>query len=110
MARDGSRPPGPCLLYTSDAADDEATHPDPLDGDLRPAARRTTEIDDTLAKPQQPKALVELDQLEGGARAVAEPARLDNVGIVKLARQPSRRGRFAPTRAADCDHRKAGAG
>ena len=36
------------------------------DGDLCPATRRAAEIDDAPARPQQTKALVELDQLEGG--------------------------------------------
>ena len=70
-ANDGA-PPGPAA--------------DANDGNLDPASRCATEIDDAVARPQQAKALVELDQLEGGARPVAEPTRLGDVGIVELAR------------------------
>src|SRR6516165_1857203 len=87
--------------------DDNPVTADARDGDLGPAARRAAEIDDTLAKPQQAKALVELDQLEGGARSVAEPPRFGDIGVVELARQPARRRRFAPAGAADFDRGKA---
>lgn len=59
-----------------------------LDGDLRPAARRTAEIDDAPAGQQQAETGIELDQLESGARAVAEPARFGDIGVVQLTRQP----------------------
>src|SRR4051794_2940721 len=49
------------------------------------------------------KALVELDQLERGARPIAEPVRLGDIGIVELPRQPFGRGRFAPARPLDAD-------
>ena len=39
--------------------------------DLRPAAGRGAEIDDALARREQPVAVVELDQLEGRAGAIA---------------------------------------
>ena len=81
--------------------------PDALDRDLRPAAGRAAEIDDPAAGRQQMKALVELDQLEGGARAIAEPLRLGDIGIVQLPRQPFGRGRFPPARALDA-HGKGG--
>jgi len=66
-------------------ANDRATTADPRDGDLCPATWSAAKIDDTPARPQQTKALVELDQLECGTRAVAEPARFGDIGIVQLA-------------------------
>ena len=61
---------------------------DPLGRDLAPAARRAAEIDHAQAARQQVKALVELLQLERGARAVALLPRLGDIGVVELPRQP----------------------
>ena len=61
---------------------------DALDGDLRPAARRTAELDHPAARQQQPETVVQFDQFEGRARAVAEPPCLRDIGVVQLTRQP----------------------
>src|SRR4029077_16604245 len=82
---------------------------DPGGGDLGPAARRATEIDDPYARPQQMVALVELDQLEGGARVVPEAVRLGDIGIVQLTVEPFGRGRLAPPRRPDPDGKRPGA-
>ena len=66
-----------------------------LSRDLTPAARRAAEIDNPRASRQQMKTRVELLQLEGGARPVALAARLGDVRIVQLPRQPIGRGRLA---------------
>ncbi len=60
----------------------------PLYGDLGPAAGSAAEIDDTPAGRQEMKAGVELDQLEGGARAKPLPLRLGDKRVVELAFQP----------------------
>ena len=41
--------------------DDNAARADALDGDLRPAARRTAEIDHPAARQQQPETVVQFD-------------------------------------------------
>src|SRR6185312_4662312 len=56
--------------------------------DLAPAARRRAEIDDSRSPLQEMKPVVELDQLEGGARAIALALGLGNIGIVELALEP----------------------
>ncbi len=61
---------------------------DALRRDLRPATGRRAEIDDARAALQEMEALVELDQLEGRARAIAEALGLGDIGIVELAREP----------------------
>ena len=73
------------------------------DRDLGPAARRAAEIDDPPARLQQMEAVVELDQLEGGARAVAKAVRLGDIGVVQLAGQPLGRGGLAPARLSDAN-------
>ena len=57
---------------------------------LRPAARRRAEIDDLLARLEQMIALVDLDELVGGARAPALALGRGHIGIVELALQPQR--------------------
>jgi len=57
-----------------------ATSGDPLDRDLCPTARRASQIDHPAARQQQPKAVVQFDQFEGGARPVTEPLRLCDIG------------------------------
>src|SRR4051794_39413965 len=86
-----------------------AARSDALDRDLCPAARRTAEIDDAVAGRQQMKTLVELDQLESGARAVAAKLCLGDIGIVELPRQPFGRGRFPAARALDAHGKGTGA-
>src|SRR5712671_1841110 len=78
IAREEYRAGQRCRLREVHADDAAVAGPagDTVYGDLRPAARCTAEVDDALARPQQAKPIVELDQLEGGARAVAEPPRL----------------------------------
>jgi hypothetical protein len=48
-----------------------ARGPHHLRGDLEPAARPAAEVDHALAHAQQPLALLDLEQLVGGAGAVA---------------------------------------
>jgi hypothetical protein len=64
-------------------------------GDLCPSSGRGAEIDDDAPGLQEPQPVVELDQLEGGARPVAcLPGRGDE-GVGELAGEPARRGRRA---------------
>ncbi len=50
-------------------------------------------IDHAHAAAQQLQLVVELHQLEGGARAVAQALRLGDIGVVELAFEPAGRGR-----------------
>ena len=59
--------------------------PDPLRGDLAPAAGRGAQIDHGHAGPQQMIFVVDLGELEGGAAAIAPALRLLDIGIVELA-------------------------
>src|SRR6476660_9484259 len=65
---------------------------DALCSDLRPAARRSTEIDNALTGFQQMVLVVDLDELERGARTKAFEPRPRDIGIVELALEPERRG------------------
>ena len=69
------------------------THP--FDRHLGPAAWRGAKIDDALAGAQNPAPVIDLDQFEGGARAVAPPLGLGHVGVGELAGEPAGRGGFA---------------
>ena len=60
--------------------------------DLRPAAGRGAEVDDALARLQQPVFVVDLDQLVGRPRAVALALGAGDVGVVELALEPALRG------------------
>src|SRR5262249_49959222 len=82
---------------------------DPLDRDLDPAAGRAAEVDHARARPQEAELVVELQELEGGARAVAALAGLGDIRVVELALQPALRGDGAPARGPDA-HRGAPAG
>jgi hypothetical protein len=73
-----------------------AGHPHPLHGDLGPAARGRAQVDDALAGGKEMKPVVELDELEGGPRAVAALARLGDVGVAQLALEPTDRRGLAP--------------
>ena len=64
---------------------------DALRRDLRPAAGRRAEIDDARAALQEMEPLVELDQLERRARAIAEALGLGDIGVVELAGEPGGR-------------------
>ncbi len=64
---------------------------DLLRRDLRPAAGRGTQIDDILARLENMIALVDLDQLESRALAIAFELGAHDIGIVQLALQPERR-------------------
>ena len=83
-------------LHRQDVGSDELTlalrRADALRRDLGPAAGRGAEIDHARAALQEMEAVVELDQLEGGARAIAEALGLGDIGIVELAREPGGRG------------------
>ena len=59
--------------------------------DLAPAAGRGAEIDDAQARLQQMVAVVDLDQLVGGARAIALGLGALHVGVVEVALQPAAR-------------------
>src|SRR6185503_1858019 len=65
-----------------------------LDRDLGPAAGRRAQIDDSLARLQQPRLVVDLAELERRARTQATPLGLVHIGIVELARQPLARRRL----------------
>src|SRR5215472_7980264 len=83
-------------------ADDDlssVTYSDALDRDLGPAARRAAQIDDPAAAPQQPETIIQLDQLEGCTRPVAEPLRSGDIRVVQLTGEPLCRRRLAPARA-----------
>ena len=62
---------------------------DPLGRDLAPTARRGAEIDDFRARPQQAIFVIELDQLEGRARAEALALGACHIGVVELAFEPT---------------------
>ena len=64
---------------------------DPLGGDGGPAARRRAEIDHPLAGAEKTEALIDLDELEGGARTKAEALGLGDVGVVELTLEPAGR-------------------
>src|SRR5262249_55559068 len=70
-----------------------------LDRDLGPAARRGAEIDHPCAGLEKAQLVIQLQELEGGTRAVAALPGFGNVRIVELALQPALRGdRAAPRR------------
>src|SRR5436190_5047001 len=54
------------------------------------------------------KALVDLDQLEGGARAIAETMRFGDIGIIQLTAEPFGRGRLPPPRRPDPNRERPG--
>ena len=63
--------------------------PTRLRRDLAPAAGRGAEIDDARARLQQMVLVVDLDQLVGGARAIALALGARDIGIVELALEPA---------------------
>ena len=65
----------------------------PAGGDLGPAAGGRAEVDDPLARGEQAEAVVDLDQLVGGAGAVAFGAGAGDIGVVELALEPAGRRR-----------------
>ena len=67
-----------------------------LDRHLGPAARRGAQVDHASAAGQEMEAVVELDELEGGARAITQAPRLGDVGVVELTLQPAGGGDLAP--------------
>ena len=77
------------------------SRPDPVSRHQRPAARRRAEVHHAGARAQHVEAVVELDQLVGGARAQALALGRGDVGVVELALQPARRRHAAPARGAD---------
>src|SRR6185437_11663083 len=76
-------------------------------GDLRPASGRAAEVDDARARAQDVEAVIELLQLEGGARAIAQAPGLADIGVVQLALEPLPRGRLALARGLDAHRRRA---
>ena len=68
---------------------------DPLDRHLAPAPRGGAQVDAARARAKEKEALVALDELDGGARAVALGARLGDVGVLELAPEPARRRELA---------------
>ena len=74
-----------------------------LDRDLRPAARRRAQVDDPAAAAQQAELVVELHQLERGARAQALLLRGADIGVVQLPLQPFLRRGGAAARGAQLD-------
>src|SRR5262249_60600701 len=84
---------GNCIHGRNIDGHDMASSADALDRDLCPAAGGRTEVDDSPARRQEMEAVVELQQLEGGPRAIAQAPRLGDVAIVQLTIQPARRGR-----------------
>lgn len=63
--------------------------PDPFGNDLGPAARRRPKIDHRLPRFQKSVALVELDELERGSRAVSLALSALNIGIVDVPLDPT---------------------
>src|SRR6202035_5646120 len=90
--------------------DDLALLADPFGRDLAPAAGRATEIDDAFAGRQKMKFLIELDQLERGARAITLPLGLGDIRVVELALKPERRRKRTLTCGLDAHRRHAAAG
>src|SRR5215831_17102866 len=76
--------------------DDAAAGADALYGDLRPTSRRAAKVYDPRPSSQEPVPIIQLDQLKGGTRPIAETPSLGNIGIIELPRKPRSRGRFAP--------------
>ena len=64
---------------------------DALCGDLAPAAGRGAEIDDAAAMLEQAIFVVDLDQLEGGARTKAFLLGARHIRIGELAFEPGAR-------------------
>src|SRR4051794_13050430 len=83
---------------------------DPLRRDLGPAARRGAEIDDALAGLQQAVLVVDLEELECGARAVALALGERHIGVVQLPLEPPLRRGGALARRLDPLLQGAGAG
>ena len=81
-------------LGAGDRRDGEEVDADHLggtafEGDLGPAAGGGAEVEDAHAGLEEVAAVVELDELEGGAGAVAGLAGADDVGVVDLAGEPA---------------------
>ncbi len=64
---------------------------DTLDRHLGPAAGCGAEIDQPGAGFQDLELIVELQQLEGSARAIAETLGLGHIGVIQLTLQPAGR-------------------
>src|SRR3546814_9164343 len=64
-------------------ADNASAAPAALNHHLGPAAGRAAKVDHTDARLQEVETVVELGELEGGARAVAALARFGHEGIVR---------------------------
>src|SRR5690606_25331117 len=60
----------------------------PFAQDLAPGAGGAAHVDDDHAPPDEPVAAIDLEQLEGRARAVAVLLRELDVRIVEMARDP----------------------
>ena len=73
--------------------------------DLAPAARCNAKIDDGLHTPQQPEALIELDQLVGRSAAIILRLGALDIGVVELPLQPPSRRYFAPLGGPDPLHK-----
>ena len=74
-----------------------------LDQNLRPAARRGAKVDAAQPAADEMETLIQLDQLERRARAVALLLCRPHVGVIELARQPFLRRRRPPARGAQRD-------
>ena len=70
--------------------------PTPLQGNLCPAAGRTTQIDDTGIGFQELMLVVNLCQFERRTTAIAQALRLQHIGVVQLSLKPQGRRQFAP--------------
>ena len=77
---------------------------------LAPSARSDAEVDHRLDALEQPEALVELEQLIGGAAAVILRLGAAHIGIVQLPLEPAGRRGGAPPGGLDPLPRAAAAG
>src|SRR5262249_13924159 len=76
---------------------------DTVCSDLRPPARRRAEIDDPLSRREQAEAVIDLDQLVGGAGAIAFGAGAGDVRVVQLPLEPAGGGGGAAPGGLDAD-------
>jgi hypothetical protein len=72
-------------------AGDASARSDAVEGDLTPATGPRAEIDDAVALPKEPMALVELDELVGAARAKTLGLGAAVVRVLALVRHGERR-------------------
>ena len=70
---------------------------------LAPAAGGRAQVDDELAGLEQAVAIVDLDHLVGGSRAITLGPRLADIGVVELPLEPAAGGNLQPALLLDLD-------